>query len=576
MKKITYKQRLFSYFFLIFVLFAVGIVALEQGHERNLKTEALEEKLDAYANMIDAALRKYQLESHVMDTLLEVLPNNIRLTLIEKNGAVLYDNMIKEIGQLENHAHRPEVVKAQKEGRGSDIRLSASNQKEYLYYAKRFPNHYIRVALPYDIQLKHFLKTDNYFLYYIFVVFAAVLLLINYVANRFGKSIKQLSDFTHLAENDETLTFSLDFPDDELGAMGVKISENYRKLKEKEIELTHEREKLLQHVYNSEEGLCFFTADKKVEFYNGLFIQYLNVISDDVDGTPEKLFADADFAQINVFLSRHKKDENYFETQINKHGKNFALRVTIFENQSFEIVINDITGHEKTRVLKQEMTGNIAHELRTPVTSIRGYLETVLEQKMSAEKQHEFLAKAYNQTLILSELIQDMSLITKMEEASQTFEMEPVSILKTLEKVKSDLEKNLQDKGIDMQWNIDDTVLVNGNPNLLYSIFRNLTDNAVRYAGSNIKIFVSKYNEDKDFYYFSYSDNGVGIANEQHLHRLFERFYRIDSGRTRDTGGSGLGLSIVKNAIIFHKGTIVAKNRAEGGLEFLFQLPKAR
>lgn len=95
-----------------------------------------------------------------------------------------------------------------------------------------------------------------------------------------------------------------------------------------------------------------------------------------------------------------------------------------------------------------------------------------------------------------------------------------------------------------------------------------------QYAGEGIEIRVSKYKEDKDFYYFSFYDTGIGIYDETHLTRLFERFYRINEGRTRDTGGTGLGLSIVKNAVAFHKGTITAKNRKEGGLEFLFQLHK--
>ena len=125
-----------------------------------------------------------------------------------------------------------------------------------------------------------------------------------------------------------------------------------------------------------------------------------------------------------------------------------------------------------------------------------------------------------------------------------------------------------------MKWIVSDDVIINGNRNLLNSVFRNLTDNVIRHAGNNVKILVKCYREDANFYHFSYSDTGIGIADEQHLNRLFERFYRINEGRTRDTGGSGLGLSIVKNAIFFHKGTIVAKNKAGGGLEFLFKLSK--
>ncbi|MDR3093172.1 MAG: HAMP domain-containing histidine kinase, partial [Bacteroidales bacterium] len=189
-------------------------------------------------------------------------------------------------------------------------------------------------------------------------------------------------------------------------------------------------------------------------------------------------------------------------------------------------------------------------------------------------KKQYFIESAYNQVLVLSELIQDMSLITKIEEAPQSFKLEAVDMKNLLENLKTDLEIPLREKNIQMEWNLPENVIVNGNRNLLYSIFRNLTDNAIRYAGTNVIISIKMNNEDKDFYYFSYSDTGTGIPEEQHLSRLFERFYRINEGRTRDTGGSGLGLSIVKNAIAFHKGTIVAKNRAGGGLEFLFALKK--
>jgi signal transduction histidine kinase len=167
-----------------------------------------------------------------------------------------------------------------------------------------------------------------------------------------------------------------------------------------------------------------------------------------------------------------------------------------------------------------------------------------------------------------------MSLLTKIDDAADSFKLMAVNIYRLLEGLKSDLAIPLQTKNISMDWNITQDVTVNGNEHLLYAVFRNLTDNVIRYAGKDVSIFISKYNEDNDFYYFSYSDNGAGIRDESHLSRLFERFYRIDEGRTRETGGSGLGLSIVKNAIAFHKGTISVKNRAGGGLEFIFTLAK--
>jgi len=264
----------------------------------------------------------------------------------------------------------------------------------------------------------------------------------------------------------------------------------------------------------------------------------------------------------------------YFETQIRRQGKTFSLRLNIFEDKEFEVVLNNITKQEKTRLLKQEITGNIAHELRTPVTSIRGYLETVLNNSLDEEKKKLFISRAHKQTIVLSELIQDMSLITQIEEAPQSFKMEDVNIPLLLQTLKDDLVAPLQEKSIDMQWNIPENLVVKGNQNLLYAIFRNLADNSIRYAGENIKIRINNYNEDRDFYYFQFYDTGSGIEDENHLNRLFERFYRINEGRTRGSGGSGLGLSIVKNAVAFHNGTITVKNRKEKGLEFLFNIAR--
>jgi signal transduction histidine kinase len=571
--KTNYKQKIFLYFFVIFTAFAAGILFVGQLREKKHKTEILEEKLDAYANIIDIVISQ-QSAKITPDSLLKLFPENIRLTLIDKQGQVLYDNAVSETAMMENHAGRPEIITAGKTGKGRHIRISVSNEKKYLYYAKRFDAYYIRVALPYDIKVRDFLKPDNLFLYYIIILFTGMLILINLVADRFGKSIKQLHDFALFMDNNEKTVSISQFPKDELGEISAKIMENYHQLKESKKEIALEREKLLQHVHTSEEGLCFFSADRSVEFYNGLFIQYLNLITEWANGDPATLFTDVSFEKIKSFLSNQETQDHYLETRIDRQGKSFAVRVNVFDDKSFEIIINDITKQEKTRRLKQEMTGNITHELRTPVTGIRGCLETILEHKLDAKKKDYFIKSAYNQVLTLSELIRDMSLITKIEEAPHSFKSEEVIIAKLLEKLKNDMEIPLMEKNIRMNLNIAEDVVVRGNENLLYSIFRNLTDNVIRYAGTDIDIFICKFNEDKNFYYFSYSDNGIGISGEQHLNRIFERFYRINEGRTRDTGGSGLGLSIVKNAIAFHKGTIVAKNRTGGGLEFLFKLHK--
>ena len=228
---------------------------------------------------------------------------------------------------------------------------------------------------------------------------------------------------------------------------------------------------------------------------------------------------------------------------------------------------------EDHKNLKQELTGNIAHELRTPVTGIRGYLETILDNRLDREKEREFVAKAHEQILLLSNLISDMSLLSKITESPSLFKLKPVNLQQIIKKVENDLSRELHARNISFRSAVLADPEVLGNENLLYSVFRNLTDNVIHYAGENVVIRILKYDQTENMVFFSFSDNGAGISDKKHLSRLFERFYRVEEGRSRDTGGSGLGLSIVKNVILFHGGTISVENKSTGGLEFLFSLP---
>lgn len=565
--KLSYQRKLTLSFVFIFVIFAVGVAVFENKQERSYKTDALQQKLDAYASVVDSYIKK----GAAADSLADALPSNLRLTIIDGSGVVTYDNHIAKTAALGNHTLRPEVISATRNGKGYDIRTSESNGIPYLYYAKKFGSDYVRVALPYDLEVRDFLKPDNLFLYFVIILMGLGVALISYIGGRFGNSVRRLRDFSAALAEDDDLALQR-FPDDELGDIGRRIAHDYKQLKDSEITITHEREKLLQHVHSSAEGVCFFNSDRRVAFYNGLFLQYMNTVSDAViSDNPDILLLDV-FSPVRSFL-KSRADDKYFETRATNHGREFMLRVNVFEDESFEVVFNDITRQEQTRRLKQEMTGNIAHELRTPVTSIRGYLETVLNMQLPPEKQRDFLQKAFNQTLSLSELISDMGLLTKIEERPEAFDFERVCLTDIFAKVSTDLEEKLKAKNISIVSSLSDGLAVRGNANLLYSVLRNLTDNVINYAGENIEIDLNTVGEKDGLVYFSFADNGRGIDNDSHLNRLFERFYRVDEGRTRNTGGSGLGLSIVRNILSLHGGSITAKNRAEGGLEFLFSLP---
>ena len=227
----------------------------------------------------------------------------------------------------------------------------------------------------------------------------------------------------------------------------------------------------------------------------------------------------------------------------------------------------------RNRQLKQEMTSNIAHELKTPVSSIRGYLEILLSDKpVDDERRRYFLDRCFRQTLRLSDLIQDVSIINKLEESADLFPRTAVDACEVADEAIGDLGDKAEVAGITISNHLP-VMPLQGNHELLYCIFRNLVENSIAYAGTNINIVLETYKESPDHYFIHYYDTGKGVADE-YLSRLFDRFVRIDEGRSRQNGGTGLGLSIVKHSVLFHGGEIYAKNRAEGGLEYFFSLKK--
>lgn len=567
--KLNFRYRLFLYMATLFTVFAIGIAIFEHSREKAIKTESLEEKLDIYAHLIQSSLLTHPNNyEEVTGNLEPVLPPDLRISVIDFQGIVLYDNVLWDFSKMENHANRIEIKTADLKGNGRDIRESESTHQPYLYYAKKFDDHYVRVALPYNLQLKRFLEADNLFLYFLVGLFLLTLFIIHKITWQFGDSIKRLRDFAINSERSE-----LSFGEDELGEISRRISDNYHQLEMNKKKLSLEKQKLLQHIQISEEGICFVSSDRKIELYNGLFLQYLNQLTDESKGKPETILTDPTFSTLNHFTEQ--TDDKYFETEIKKQGKTFSVRANLFDDGSAEVILTDITKQEKTKQLKQEMTGNIAHELRTPITSIRAYLETLIEQTVPEEKQQHFIKQAYQQTLTLSEMIKDMSIIAKLEEAPNSFSLELIHLTSLLAEIVQEHKSILQQKQIQIQWQFSSDLTLYGNQSLLTSIFRNLIENSIRYAGEAIQINISLLSEDDEFYYFSFYDTGMGIKNEEHLNRLFERFYRVQEGRTRESGGSGLGLSIVKNAVLFHKGNISVKNRKDGGLEYLFSLKKS-
>ena len=286
--------------------------------------------------------------------------------------------------------------------------------------------------------------------------------------------------------------------------------------------------------------------------------------------------------RLNIFASRVEKGEVFDEGEQFPNDELGSISnhiVKLYTKLKHTIKDRDLAHEaalhqeqEKIRI-KRQLTNNINHELKTPVASIQVCLETLLSGiSLTDEKRQELIERCYTNNERLRRLLNDVSLITRMEDGSALISKERIVVNDIIKEIAEELDIMPKEERLTLHTDFDEQVVMDGNISLIGSIFRNLTENAIAYSeGRNIYISLLENNDEECR--ISFEDDGKGVQAEQ-LPRLFERFYRVDKGRSRQKGGTGLGLAIVKHAVQFHGGTIKVSNRPDGGLRFEFSLKK--
>lgn len=576
--RIPFSQRLFWSVFFMFLGFTVCFLLFQYQREREFAQEKLNNVLSNYNYQL---FRKCQQSTDINQTVISFMDDipqkDLRVTIIDPSGDVLFDNSGTD--EFNNHNDRSEVRKARLYNEGFAIRSSESTGKRYFYSASNIGGYIYRSALPYDPYVRGILTVNKDFIYFM----ALMTLIFFFVLSRFtfsiGKTISKLRDFALNVEKDRMPAVDYVFPNDELGDISQNIVTLYHRQQKAKNELSMEREKLIKHFQYSKEGFAMFTSEGREILSNILFIQFINVISDTQIHQVEDVTDIAELEPIRTFLNKNIRNLNRKKkvlresVTIDKNGKIFLIECILFLDNSYEISINDISRQEEESRMKRQLTQNVSHELKTPVSSIQGYLETILSNPdLSPDKRQFFLERCYSQSTRLTGLLRDISVLNRLDEASEMFDLTEVNITKLIAEIQKECSQDMEEKHITSEIILPGDPTVFGNNSLLYSIFRNLYDNAIAYAGENIRITVNCYKEDPKYYYFSFSDNGVGIP-EEHINRIFERFYRVDKGRSKAQGGTGLGLSIVKHIVELYNGTIHVTSKPGVGTEFTVKLP---
>lgn len=286
--------------------------------------------------------------------------------------------------------------------------------------------------------------------------------------------------------------------------------------------------------------------------------------------------------RLNLFAKRAKRGEAFDEDEPFPNDELGAISNSIIQlyGQWQQTILDRDRAHEaamreeqeKIRI-KRQLTNNINHELKTPVASMQVCLETLLSGiSLTEEKRQELIERCYANAERLRRLLGDVSLITRMEDGSALIAKQPVCLNDIINEVAAEVAIMPADERMEVHIEVKERVEVEGNLMLISSIFQNLTENALDYSGGK-NIYITLLENTAEVCRLRFEDDGRGVASAE-LPRLFERFYRVDKGRSRRMGGTGLGLAIVKHAVIFHGGEISVRNREEGGLCFDFSLRK--
>lgn len=486
--------------------------------------------------------------------------SNVRITLIDKDGIVLFDNQA-EAKTLENHAMRQEVMEAVAVGAGEAERFSDTLDKTTYYYAVRLEDGKIlRLARTIDSIYKSVLQM----LPIMGGIVIVVAFLASIVARRVTFNLIKPLDQVNLDEPLDNETY------DELAPFLTRIAKQKRQLSKNLKKLRGKQEELTIITNNMNEGLVLLNGQQNVLFINESAAKICGFSAKEVIGrnilTVDRAQEVQDLLQK---VSQAGKGEGLYE----KDGHFYQLSGSSVNGSGSVILIYDVTEKMTAEKLRREFSANVSHELKTPLQSILGYAEIMKNGLVKDEDKQRFLERIHAEAGNMIELIQNIMELSRLDENKTLDEFEDVDLLKLAQSVTLRLKHKAQTKGVTLNVS-GSSACVCGVQSILSEVLYNLVDNSIKYNKDNGKVDV-KVQDGSEEVTVSVSDTGIGIGAADR-ERVFERFYRADKSHSKEIGGTGLGLSIVKHGVLFHKGRVELESEPGVGTTITFVLPKKR
>jgi len=580
-------KPLYKYFPLFIALLVIAILGtgLYGGAVvRSLFFERIAVGLEDTASMLKSLLEEESPEN--FDSFCKTAGTEFsRVTIVDEDGIVLGDS-IAVPAEMDNHGNRPEIMRAYLGTLGSSIRHSDTLKRNMVYLAlPAFEINNQTVVLRTATSLgsiKGELRSAYTKIAVVSVVILVLVSLLGIILISRVNGALQIIQHAVLEYSKGNLSFRphVQRPP-ELKQVADTISQLAGDLLSRAKTATRQRDELEAVFAGMEEAVILLDADLTVLEINEAALRLADTAYDDAVGK-ELLIVFRNTSLHNLAEKIRNNQESVDQEIILFQDRDLFLQVhgSIIsgtegsEDSRILIVLNDVTTIKKLEQIRKDFVANVSHELKTPITAVKGYVETLLgDESTDKATTKEFLSVIHRQVNRLAAIVEDLLIISRLEQSNDIEpEMTPCNLLELLEYVSRMYLAEAEGKKIALQVACSPDISVTANRILLEQGIANLVDNAVKYSepGESVEI---EGEEQEGFTAIRVTDHGNGIANE-HIDRIFERFYRVDKGRSRDRGGTGLGLSIVKHVALAHKGQVTVESTVGSGSTFTILLPR--
>jgi len=526
---------------------------------KNVLTSQIEDELFSYTELLN--LTSLEKVSGNFRQIAKI--SNCRVTLVDAHGKVLADSE-RDAFLMENHLNRPEIQEARLKGKGKSIRFSNSIDMDMLYTAVAVREGgeikgYIRLSRPLYAVQNVIDKVYQYILLSILVVAVISLLIALFFSYRLYEPVKAMERFTEKLRKGEAVgTIILDTVD-ETKTLAENINYLVRELRDKIRIANEEKSKLMTAFTNMNEGVLIINAQGRIEFVSPVLANMLSVHYDDVYGrTLIEAFRSIDLEK--ALIEFKKTGQNVTREIVLGSPEQVILNTSISAvhghpgEEKVMIVFHDVTRLKRLETIKTDFVANVTHEIKTPLTAIIGYLETIQNGAIHhVEETKQFIAASLKQAERLNRLVDDLLTLSNIETKETALHFENVFLRAAVHNIIALIQPKASQKKITVHNNVPENfVPIRADGDKLTQILINILDNAVKFTAAGGRIIIDA-EESGSYALVSITDTGIGIPRDEIQH-LGERFYRVDKSRSRELGGTGLGLSIVKHFMMAHGG----------------------